>query len=241
MSPSTKPFRQGSALLVLATVALPGLGHGAEEKPPPLEVLAAAQHGTVTQFAMAVARTRTPIGVYLLDREYDLGTYIEPSVLRPTSLPSEALTLFAASNPEYRGEEARAAAVLIASKQRTPCEAMSRRNRQDFVGNGSAFEVLYQIFRTWANDQGPYLPPGLLGNEDRETYLAEVSVNVANSTLEDALYALVEQVPGLGWSIKEERGMSFSPAGEQRGCSLGLFTGRSWLLMDWVVPDSQSK
>jgi hypothetical protein len=158
-----------------------------------------------------------------------------------SQLPTEVLQRFTKSNPEYRGDETQSGAVVIATKVGSPCEVWSRGTHKGFSSSGTALEVLYQLFRAWANEESQYLPPGLLGKEDREIYLAEVSVSVADGTLEDALYELVEQVPGLGWSIKEERGLSVSPGGAKRGCSVGLFTGRSWMLTDWVIPNPQIK
>jgi hypothetical protein len=93
-------------------------------------------------------------------------------------------------------------------------------------------EVLYRIVRTWKNEGTAYAPPGLLGGEDRDSYLSPVSISVTDATFEETLQALVAQAPGLGWSIQERKGL----AGGRVQCSVGLFTGRSWMQTDWTLP-----
>ena len=201
-----------------------------ETQPP--DAITAARHGTVQQFALAVARSRAPVGIFLPHEDAALGSYVEPSDLRVRAeLPAEALQAFTETHRDYRIDRTAFDGLVIARRSGGPCVAVARSRVRTFVEGGSAFEILYRLHRTWSDDTSPYVTPGLLGNEDRDLYLAPVSISVADGTLENALNEVVQQVPGLGWSIRDENG--------GQACSLGLFTGRSWVqALDWTVPAS---
>ncbi|MGH9349880.1 MAG: hypothetical protein ACRD26_21730 [Vicinamibacterales bacterium] len=66
-------------------------------------------------------------------------------------------------------------------------------------------------------------------------YRTELAIDLVDATLAEALNSIVEQVPGLGWGVREARTES-AERGQARvtGCHLALFDGNSWLETSWT-------
>jgi hypothetical protein len=109
---------------------------------------------------------------------------------------------------------------------------------------GQASAVLYDLVRAVNGDTSPYVPPGLVGsflNRDRtserrsafEPYLSQVSLDLVDVTIGQALDELVRQAPGLGWAVQERLAVDTTQGRNPIGprslrCNVVLFAGDSW-------------
>jgi hypothetical protein len=221
----------GSATLVLVLVAAPAGG----EQMGQLPLQVAAREGTVLEFASAVARQLTPVGVVLLERD---------AQARPTSRTQAdeqefvdasrdidaASSVLEARHPAYRVERTDRGAVLIAPRTEGWCTSFIRRERRSLTATGAAFEVLNRVYLAWSSESESGLPPGLVGSgrADPSRYQAPVAIQLVNATLEEALSAIVEQVPGLGWIVRETRVQVPTSDGRKvprLACNLAQFDG----------------
>lgn len=207
------------------------------------QAFAAAKHGSVEQFASSFAQAKTPVGVVLLQQDFrakttQLTLEDQPKVLTPEA----TIGAFEARHSEYRIERT-GAGVVIAPRTAGWCSRPLRSHLKSLSTSGEAFEVLYRVFRTWSDDQGPYVPPGIVGREDRrpDTYRLPVTVDLINSSLENALNEVVRQAPGLGWAVREvtlassEQGTSNSRPKTIPGCNVALLDGVGWLETSWTL------
>lgn len=199
------------------------------------DLLAVANDGTVTQLAMAIVRTGVPTGVYLADGAIDTRGAAPGTGISDARALDEALRVFTSKHSEHGIRRTRQGGVVITQRPPSRCMAASRQGVLSYSGSGSPLELLDRLVRTWNDDRAPSLPPGLIGGDDRDPYLAPVSITVTASTFEDALNALIQQRPGLGWAIQEKRRRAES-ADEIVECSVDLFTGQTWVTGQTWIP-----
>jgi hypothetical protein len=116
------------------------------------------------------------------------------------------------------------------------------------TASGSAIEVAYEVFRAADGDTSPRIPPGLVGGSQSadaaDVYRQFATLNLTESTLEEALDSLVRQVPGLGWALQERldewRIEKVAPGATSPAavCQVLLFSGDSWGETGWYLTPS---
>lgn len=230
-------------VVVAATMSMASYATAQEGLATP-QAFAAAKNGSVEQFAAALAEAGTPVGVVLL--QHDVRARTNPLTVEREAkamTPEATISTFEARYPEYRIERA-AGGVVIAPRMAGWCSRPLRSRLKSLTANGEAFEVIHRIVRTWSADRSPYIPPGIVGREGqrRDLYRMPVTLDLLNSSLENALNDGVRQVPGLGWAVREVNLASREPkantAGAEKaipGCNLALFDGVGWLETSWTL------
>ncbi|MCL4848685.1 MAG: hypothetical protein KJ066_19225 [Acidobacteria bacterium] len=215
-----------------------GVSATGQERPAATLVPDDVNSWTIRQVATSLAKAGIPVGVILLPEDVAAQPRFVAGLERRDVL-SQADTILASfevRHPEYRVTRTESGGVLIAPSEAGSCAAFATSRRRSLTTSGKAHEVLYRIFRTWADETGPYVPPGLVGtgsvDSDPWPYTALVSLALEDASLLSALMALIEQAPGLGWAIEER---AWSAAESPRtapglGCNIALFRGQSWLV-----------
>lgn len=203
---------------------------------------AAAKRGSVEQFAAALAEARIPVGVVVLKKDSGGRTgELTMGPLDKTTTLAATVDEFETRYPEYRVGKT-LDGIVIAPRSTGWCTRPLRTLRKSLTTSGEAFEVLYRIVRAWTGDNTPYIPPGIVGvggvDQRPDIYRMQVTVDLTEGSLEEALNAVVRQVPGLGWAVREISLPSQKPQGKDPdpgsaavlpGCNVTLFDGVAWL------------
>jgi hypothetical protein len=197
-----------------------------------LSLAAAAERGSVEEFASALVREGTAVG--LVVRAADVGkrslSVAPPGPRRSIAVP-EALAAFGTRHNTYRSSRKADGSVTIAPRTPGPCtEILERTARQPIQLVGRATEVLQKLYWLWQGRTPPSPSGGVVGSEvsRSDAHQAIVTVNVFDDSLEAALDQLVLQAGGLGWAAREIDDPRGSP-GNAQACNLTLFTGDVWL------------
>lgn len=98
-------------------------------------------------------------------------------------------------------------------------------------GLGSAFTSVGHDFRRALPQDRRVLPVP-------SRYQAPVAIQLVDATLEEALNAIVEQVPGLGWVVPETRVQvptSDGRTASRLACNLAQFDGSSSGVTTWML------
>jgi hypothetical protein len=230
-----------SAILVLVLTAAPAAG----EQMRQLSLQVAAREGTVLEFASAVARQLTPVGVVLLERDAQARPMSrtqadEQEAGRANQDVEAAAAIFEARHPAYRVDRTDRGAVLIAPRTQGWCTSALRSERRTITTTGTAFEALFRVYRAWSGDTSHGDRPGLVGSgrADPSRYQAPVAIQLVDATLEETLNAIVEQVPGLGWIVRETRVQVPTQNGRtvsRLACNLAQFDGSSSGVTTWTL------
>lgn len=217
-----------------------------QELPRAPSALAAARDGTVKQFAAALVRTGTPVGVILLNKD----VHARPERLQPEEAAAEherdsLSRAFQARHPEYQVERTPFGGAVILPRTSGWCAHLSQsRVRSLTTVTAEVHEVLYRTYRAWGDVTTSYIRSGLVGSvlgdrpPDPYPFTAYVTLGLVDSSLETALNTMVQQVPGLGWAVQE---LTLGPdssqgdAASRLGCNLTLFSGASWLVTSHTI------
>lgn len=194
------------------------------------KLLALAREGTIEQFVREVANEQVPIGVVLLAGDVHTPIRTIPDASEDRVELDVALLRFELNHPLYRVARKPFGGLTILPRASGWCAPVLQAKVPSFAATGPVFEVNYQLYRAWSRDQSQYVPPGLVGEgADPTRYRTVVAVDLLAPMLEEVLDAIVQQVAGLGWAIKEVRRPAPEvDATERDGCNLALFDGQSW-------------
>jgi hypothetical protein len=195
----------------------------------------ASERGTVEQFAAALVGVNKAVGVILLAedvRAHQRSLTDNATAARDVSL---AVRAFELHHQAYHAEATPSGGLVIVPRAPSWCTRVAQ-SRHSVVTSGQAFEVLYRLYRIWSSDTTPEIPPGMIGSSD--LYRTVIALNTAEASLQDTLNAVVEQVPGLGWALRE-RYVALKQADGQvtqtPACELALFDSSSWLNTSWTL------
>jgi hypothetical protein len=175
-----------------------------------------------------------PVGVVLLPEDAR-PEHDKPAPTEVVLDADAAFRSFQAAHSNYAVRRSATGAVLIGPRAGTLCTTIAQ-SKASVSTTGAVFEVLYRIYRAWANERGREIPPGILGLSS--IYRTVVAVDVEDGSLQDALTAAVEQVPGVGWALREGRIRTTAGDGspvDVPGCNLAMFDGRSWLQTSFTL------
>lgn len=206
------------------------------------QVHRAATHGTVEQFASALAKSKTPVGVLLLQNDVRAAKKPIADASPDERVPlADALRDFEQHQPAYYAERGAAdAMVVIKPRAGGRCRGILDSHVDSVSASGEAFDVLYRLYLTWAGRRGAYTPPSVVGRPREEvgTYRTHVSIHMLRPSLEGALSAVVQQAPGLGWAMREITVTPRTSNGPSSlgmpACNLTLFDDRSWVSTSWT-------
>lgn len=214
---------------------------GSQEVLSTAGTLAAATNGSVEQFVASLAEAKIPVGVVLLEKDVRSKRRPLDTVEKGDRKTIDAtFSIFEARYPDYQVERS-PQGIVIVPREGGWCTQPLRSHLRSLAVTGEAFEVLYRIFRTWTDERGLYVPPGMVGRDSERShaYRTAVTINVTNSSLENALNELVVQIPGLGWAVRETswKISDSNKSGDSaaRGCNLALFEGVGWLDTSWTL------
>jgi hypothetical protein len=224
-------------VLAAAASAASGVQQGSHDRVP-RAVERAARHGTIEQFANAVAAARIPTGFVIAAEDNR-----RPKTWRPDSAENEgppadledAVSQFERRNPHYVVRH-RDGVLRIRPAAETPCVRAVEQTFDGMTASGMAFEVVYEAVRARNRDQSPAPPPGLVGSiaSSPDPYRTFVSVDLQQASLADILDAVVRDAPGLGWAVRElrvpkrQRRDDDPQEGLETRCNVVLFAGDSW-------------
>lgn len=203
----------------------------------PSTLLQAAENGTVEQFVSMLAQTRFGVGVILspIDNRRPSAWRLPASsvIVRETTTMGDVLKTFHRAHPEYQMAE-RDGVILIQPARRSECAALIDRKLDSLFTSGPAFAVAFQAVKAINGDKRNLPPPGLVA--DDQTYRSVVTVSAVQTSLADVLSAIVRQVPGLGWAVRELRPVrqTISSAAQ---CNVVLFSGDSWIDTSWYLAE----
>ena len=242
------------ALVVVAAGALVCTSHlraSSAEAETASAVETAARRGNLEQFAQAVVAAGTPVRVVITAEEGARSPSWVPSPAAEESAPSDTAALersraeFEARHPRYTTDLADGI-LHVGTRDGSPCQRGLERRLERVSVSGQAFAVVYDLVRIANKDTSPYVPQSLVGsfiNRDRATerrspfdpYKAQVSLNLVDVSIGQALDELIRQAPGLGWAVRErvrERTSPQAAPSEEGGgprCNVELFASDSWM------------
>ena len=190
------------------------------------------------EFAQSVASAHVPVGLILRSRGVVSKRQSDAPApeLGATERDLKArIGIFESRHPDFHAGLTAFGGVRIELSGASRCKAWLKGSRRPFNAEGEAFEVAYRAYRLWSGDAAPYVAPGLATKNDAPvaSYRPHVSVTFTNATLEEALWEIGQQVPGLGWAVSETRVQNATGTSDL-GCNLAFFDEASWVDTSWT-------
>lgn len=226
------------------TISVPGQILAAAEAPP-------------EQFAQALLHAGVPSAIVIVEFEPPSGP---PT---PNWAASEAPGFVRLGDALTRFQEAHAGVSIaerngvlaIEAAYPEKCRIALRRSVESFSFQGRALWANSAAVRRIRGDAVPGPEPTLVGSQpdprgERFAYDQEVALDLFNVTIVDIMDALIKQVQGVGWALRERH---FAPVRNGSGepdhpyytrsrnqCLVELYTAGSWLgtSLDLLEPGS---